>query len=111
MKIKILTILIMLVVCFSVFTVSANIKEDRNVNKTSIAGNTVEIRVAIHDDNLDINNDKESGGGKFLIFPLRDYEWKVGNTLYYFKIDVLSTADILNGKLNASNYDVFINSW
>lgn len=111
MKTKILTVLIMLVVCFSVFKVSADVTDNNNVNKTLGEVNVVEIRVAIHDDNLDINNDNESGGGKFLIFPLRDYEWRVGNYLYCFKIDVLTTKDILNEKLNASNYDVFINSW
>lgn len=111
MKLKILTIAIMLVMICSVLAVSADVEENGYINKSLGGDNTVEIRVAIYDDHLDINNDKESGGGKYLIFPLRNYEWDVGDRSYNFTIDVLSTKDILKGELNASNYDAFIYSW
>ncbi|MCK4365467.1 MAG: hypothetical protein KAW45_05410 [Thermoplasmatales archaeon] len=109
MKLKILTIVIMLIMVCSVFVVSADVKQNRYNNKSPEENNTIEIRVAIYDDHL-VNNE-ESSGGKFFIFPLRNYEWKVGDRLYYFTIEVLSTRDILKGKLKASNFDVFIYSW
>jgi len=111
MKLKFFTITIALIMICNIIIVSAGVKQKIITKETNEETNILEIKVAIHDDSLNINNDKKSGGGKFLIFPIRDYEWKVGNNLYRFKIDVLSTKDILKGKLKASDYDVFINSW
>ena len=98
----------MLIMVCSVFVVSADVKQNRYNNKSPEENNTIEIRVAIYDDQL--VNDEESSGGKFLIFPLRNYEWKVGDRLYYFTIELLSTKDILKGKLSVKNYDVLIYS-
>jgi hypothetical protein len=95
----------------SVYIVSADNERLKIIKKTSKENNTIEIKVAIYDDTLNIYNDKDSGGGKYLIFPIRDYEWKVGNISYSYKIEVLSTKNILNGELNKNDYDIFIYSW
>jgi len=106
MKIKSLTITIILIVVCSVFVVSADIKQNGYNDKSLGENNTIEIRVAIYDDQLD--NDEESSSGKNFIFPLRNYVWNVGDQSYYFTIEILSTKEILKGELNAGNYDVLI---
>lgn len=110
-KLKILTIVIMLILTCNALIVRADIKQNNYIDKESEENKIIEIRVAIYDNRVNVNNDKESGGGKFLVIPIRDYEWKVGNRLYYFTINALSTRDILNGDLNISAYDVLIYSW
>jgi len=111
MKLKILTIAIMLIAICSVFVVSADVKQNNYINKTPEENNTIEIRVAIYDNRLDLNNDKESSGGKFLILPIRNYQWRVGDRVYYFSIEKLTTEDILKGKLSVDSYDILIYSW
>ena len=102
MKLKLITIAIMLVMVCNIFVVSAEVTQNKYFNKSPDENNTIEIRVAIYDNRLDLNNDKESSGGKYLIWPLRNYEWKVGNRLYYFSIEVLSTGDIFWSSLKRS---------
>ena len=42
------------------------------------------------------------------MIPLKDYKWIVGNNSYRFIPDLLSTREILLGKLTTDNYDVLI---
>jgi hypothetical protein len=111
MKIKVISILIVSVMISSAFIVSADVKRYEYDAKSPEENEIFEIRVAVYDNNLNVNNDKESSGGKFLIFPLRDYEWQVGYKKYYFTIESLTTRDILRGKLKTKDYDALIYSW
>jgi len=111
MKPRILIIIVFLIMICNIFIVSAEVKQNKNIYEPFEENETIEIRVAIYDDRLYINNLKESCGGKFLVPPLKDYKWKVGNKLYFFSLKVLSTKDIIKGELTVDNYDILLYSW
>jgi len=100
MKLKILTIAIMLIMVSSTFLVNAEVNDD-NVEKT-LSIDTKEIRVAIYTDTKD---------EKYFMLPLNNYNWMVGNTKYSFIPSLITTKDILKGELNIENYDLLIYSF
>ena len=101
MKLKILTIAIMLIMVSSTFLVTAKLKDNDSTEKT-LTIDTKEIRVAIYTDTKD---------EAYYMLPLKNYNWKVGNTKYYFVPNLLTTENILRGELNIDDYDILIYSF
>jgi hypothetical protein len=101
MKLKLLTIGIILIMVSSTFLANAELKDNNNIEKTLII-ETKEIHVAIYTDFKD---------EEYFMLPLKNYNWQVGNTRYYFVPNLITTKDILKGKLNIKNYDVLIYSF
>ncbi len=101
MKLKILAIAIMLIMVSSAFLVTAKVKDNNSLEKT-LTFDTKEIRVAIYTDTKD---------EAYFMLPLKNYNWKVGNTKYYFVPNLITTKSILKGELNIDNYDVLIYSF
>lgn len=106
MKIKILTIVIMLIMVGSNFVASADIKDDKNIEN-------------VVDDNIITKNIRvallyEEPAGSFIgtakkIFPyILHKPWMVGNLSYRFIVTPIYDKDILNGQLTVDNYDVLV---
>jgi hypothetical protein len=81
----------------------ADIKQKENVtNQASSNEEIKEIRVAIYTNEI---------GERYYLDPLENYSWRVGNTLYNLVPTILSTKDIIKGKLTIEDYDVFVYSF
>ena len=101
MKRKILFVGIMLsILCIS----STGLSSEVIISDDMIDKDIIEINVAI------MHDDKLGWGCAKLIFVelLNDYEWTVGNTTYRFHTTPIYDEDILRGRLNTDNYDVFL---
>jgi len=79
------------------------------VNATNDEENLIEIRVAIYTDDEE-NADFYNGYccTKYFVLALRDYDWKVGDTLYRFIPTLLTTKSINRGELTKENYDLLL---
>ncbi len=101
MKIKIFLLITMLII--SGATVVAKVNDNDNIKNSANSNENVnEIHVAIYTDA------KEE---KYYLLPLKNYNWKVGQTTYCFVPTILSTKSILQGELKIENYDVLIYSF
>jgi len=106
MKIKFIAIVIIFTFFVSNFIVTAELKiKEGKDSKTDIENdnNLVEIQTAIF----------SNSNAKFtsLIPTLEEfetYQWKVGNTLYKFKVFILTKKDIYRGRLSTNKYDLLI---
>jgi len=97
MKIKSFILVAMLII--SGVVVSASV----NDNVKEYADESIkEIRVAVYTDTKD---------EAYFLSPLKNYNWKVGQTTYCFVPTILSSKSILRGELKIENYDVLIYSF
>lgn len=101
MKIKIFVIITVFVMIACAAASSTNVK-DSIKNSVNSNTETIEIRVAIYTDT------KEEA---YFLLPLENYNWKIGQTTYCFVPTILSTRNILEGKLTTENYDMLIYSF
>lgn len=111
MKIKTLAIVTMLIIIGSSVVTSANVKHNNDIeNTTNDIDDVIEIRVAIYTDEKETDLDFYSpyARTRYFIWALRDYSWKVGDTLYRFVPTLLSTKRLLKGELTIDNYDVLL---
>jgi len=108
-RIKALAFLIMLIMIGSTFVVTANVEHNEVENSATINVDEKDIRVAI------LTDEKESddfygpyGRTRYFMWALKDFSWKVGDTLYNFEVTLLPTKSLLRGKLTTDNYDVLV---
>jgi hypothetical protein len=112
MKIKTLTLIIILVMLGSIFATSANnVKSniiDNKIKNSNII-KEIDIRVAIYTDEKESDPEFYSpyGRTRYFMFAL-DYDWQVGDRTYNFVPTLLTTKDILRKKLTTDNFDVFL---
>jgi len=101
MKLKIISIAIILILCLSNFVTSLDVDSSTEEN------DVVEIRIALLTDEVeDEDFYSQHGRTRYFIYALRDYKWKVGNTTYCFVPTLLSTDRLLKGELSLENFDV-----
>jgi hypothetical protein len=107
-KLKIFSIIIMLVMIGSTFVTIAQKIESNNTINNGDNGNVTEIRVAIYSDEIE-NEDFHGpyGRTRYFMYAL-DYDWKVGDRSYHFITTLLPTKDLLRGELTTDNYDVLL---
>ena len=102
MKLKILSIGIILIMIGCDFVASTDIKETDGAETVASSGfdKVVEIRVALS---------TYMWCGTYLCVKeaLDGYQWRVGNTTYKFTLHEVSDKDIIRGKLTTENYDLF----
>ena len=81
----------------------SDVKDNDNIKNSANSNEEIkEVRVAIYS-----TTEKEV----YYLPPLENYNWKVGQTTYCFVPTVLSTKDILRGKLTTDKYDMLIYSF
>ena len=107
MKLKV--ILIFFVIINNAYIISASDKNDTFSNDIIKDKDIIDIRIAIYTDEEE-NEDFYLPGKitRFFIYSLRDYQWIVGEKLYRFIPTLLSTENILKGKLTTHNFDILI---
>lgn len=103
MKIKSVSLLVLLLLLMPPGVVHAQHQADEvrdypTVNQMEIK----EIRVAIYTD---------TPNEKYFLLPLQNYQWAVGQTSYRFLPTLVTTKDIVKGRLTTANYDVLIYSF
>lgn len=109
MKIKVISILIIIFFVLGNIVATANVS-NRKIQKNDYLGEIIPIRVAVYTDEKETLEEyyAPQGRSRYFLYALSDYSWKAGDNHYVFVPDILSTEDILKGKLTKENYDVLL---